>query len=202
VNFKKKLIRRPDAEVYRKTGTRSQRWLELFTDWLTFLWKTMKNMIFVTMFCGGLAACANLVAPSLTPGMPADAVRAQLGTPTNTYRDGADTLLEYARGPAGQHTFMARIDPQGKLASFEQVLTSAKFGAVRIGKDNKQTILHTFGQPAEIQRYALSDTEAWLYRYKEQDVWNSIMYVQFYPSGTVKALQNGPDPDREGSRAR
>jgi outer membrane protein assembly factor BamE (lipoprotein component of BamABCDE complex) len=162
----------------------------------------MKTVIFATMFCLALAGCANLVAPRLEPGTPADTVRAQMGTPTHVYQDGDYTVLEYARGPSGQYTFMARIDAQGKLASFEQVLSSAKFATVKIGKDNKETILHTFGQPAEVQHYPLSDTEAWLYRYKEQDIWNSIMYVQFYPTGMVKSLQSGPDPEHESSRGR
>jgi hypothetical protein len=159
----------------------------------------MKTLVFMAIFCAGLAACAHLAPASLPPGMPADAVLARLGPPGHTYRDGAETVLEY---PRGQYTFMARLDAQGKLVSYEQVLTSARFAGVRIGKDNKTTILHTFGQPAETQRYALSDTDAWLYRYKEQDVWNSVMYVQFAPDGVVKAMMNGPDPEREGGHRR
>ncbi len=156
-------------------------------------------MIFVTIFCAGLAACVHLAPASLPPGIPADAVRARLGEPSHTYQDGEYTELEYAKG---QYTFMARIDPQGKLASYEQVLTADKFATVAIGRADKASILHTFGQPAAMQRYPTSNTDAWLYHYKEQDIWNSIMYVEFYPTGKVKSLQSGPDPERESSRGR
>ncbi|WP_229218149.1 hypothetical protein [Rugamonas apoptosis] len=138
--------------------------------------------------------------PSLTPGTPEATVRAALGTPTATYRDGVDTLLEYAYGPAGQTTWMARLDPQGRLVSYQQVLTSANFATVRIGKDDRDAILHRFGRPAEVRRFAYSPSDVWMYRYKEQDVWDSVMYVEFAANGTVGRMVNGPDPEREERR--
>ena len=162
----------------------------------------MKNVISLATISVLASACAGWGGAALTPGEPEAAVRAALGTPTSTYRDGADTLLEYARGPAGQYTWMARLDPQGRLVSYEQVLTSARFGAVRIGKDDQNTILHTFGRPAEVLRFAHSPADVWMYRYKEQDVWNSVMYVEFAANGTVGKMVNGPDPEREEHRSR
>lgn len=157
----------------------------------------MKNIASLISLSVLAAGCAGWGGATLTPGEPEAAVRAALGTPTGTYRDGRDTLLEYARGPAGQYTWMARLDPQGRLVSYEQVLTSARFGAVRIGRDNRDTILHTFGRPAEVLRFAFSPADVWMYRYKEQDVWDSVMYVEFAANGTVGKMTNGPDPERE-----
>lgn len=162
----------------------------------------MKNVITLAILSVLASACAGWGGAVPAPGEPEAAVRATLGTPTATYRDGADTLLEYARGPSGQYTYMARLDPQGRLVSYEQVLTSARFGAVRIGRDNRDTILHTFGRPAEVLRFAYSPADVWMYRYKEQDVWNSVMYVEFAADGTVGKMTNGPDPERESRRNR
>jgi hypothetical protein len=162
----------------------------------------MKNIISLAIISLLAAGCAGWGGAALTPGEPETAVRAALGAPTSTYRDGADTLLEYARGPSGQYTYMARLDPQGRLVSYEQVLTSARFAAVRIGKDNRDAILHSFGRPAEVLRFARSPSDVWMYRYKEQDVWNSVMYVEFAADGMVGKMTNGPDPERESRRNR
>jgi hypothetical protein len=159
----------------------------------------MKKLIFVTIF-PVLAACASLFAPPPAPGTPVDAVRARLGQPTATYHNGPDTMLEYAYGPAGQYTFMARIGPDGRLISYEQVLSSEKFGTVKTGKDNKETILRTFGRPARVTHYASVDGDVWEYRYKEQNVWDSVMSVEFDRGGVVQSMVNGPDPEREMRR--
>jgi hypothetical protein len=160
---------------------------------------TMKKLIFVTTF-PVLAACASLFAPPPAPGTPVDAVRARLGQPTATYPNGPDTMLEYAYGPSGQYTFMARIGPDGRMISYEQVLSSEKFGTIKPGKDNKETVLHTFGRPARVTHYASVDGDVWEYRYKEQNVWDSVMSVEFNRAGVVQAMVNGPDPEREMRR--
>ena len=146
-----------------------------------------------------LTACAG---PPPLPGEPLAAVTAKLGQPTASYPDGADTLLEYAAGPFGQYAWMARIGADGRLRSYEQVLTTEKFATVKIGKDTKQTILRTFGRPADVVHYWSVDGDVWLYRYKEQDVWNSEMSVQFDRNDVVQAMVNGPDPTRERRRLR
>jgi outer membrane protein assembly factor BamE (lipoprotein component of BamABCDE complex) len=100
----------------------------------------------------------------------------------------------------GQYTWMARLGPDGRLRSYEQVPTSTKFGTVRPGKDTKATVLRTFGRPAQVTHYASVDGDVWLYRYKEQDVWDSMMAVEFNRQGVVQAMVNGPDEEREMRR--
>jgi hypothetical protein len=158
----------------------------------------MKKLVLVAILPVLLAACAGL---PLLPGEPAANVMARLGRPTGSYPNGADTMLEYAYGPFGQYTWMARIGPDGRLVSYEQVLTSQKFATVKLGKDTKETILRTFGRPAQVVHYASVDGDVWLYRYKEQDVWNSMMSVEFNRGGVVQAMVNGPDEERENRRA-
>jgi|SRR5471032_2901997 len=144
-----------------------------------------------------LAGCADFSGMPVTPGEPADAVRAKLGGPTGVYAAGPDTLLEYAKGPTGQVTYMARIGPDQRLLSYEQVLTSAKFARIRPGVDTMESVLATFGRPAEKLRLPHPPYDVWAYRYKEQNVWDSMMYVHFDPAGVVRKVVNGPDPERE-----
>ena len=157
----------------------------------------MKTMFVLAMFCGALAGCASVFGPPPAPGDSAEVVKTKLGQPTGVYRNGPDTMLEYAMGPFGQYTWMARIGPDGRLISYEQVLTNTKFGTIKIGRDNKESVLSILGRPAKQVRYYSVDGDVWQYRYKESDVWNSLMDVQFDRNGVVQALVNGPDEERE-----
>ena len=168
---------------------------------MLFFGKTaMKRLIILSILTLSLTACAQWGAPPPQPGDSADAVRARLGQPTNLYRSGNDTLLEYATGPMGQYTWMARLGPDGRLRSYEQVLNGEKFATLKPGSATKESVLHTLGRPTQVTHYASVDGDVWLYRYKEQDVWNSMMSVEFNRQGVVTALVNGPDEERENRR--
>ncbi len=142
----------------------------------------------------GLPACTALLPAEPSVGDPVETVIAKFGQPTAVYPAGQARLLEFARGPMGQFTWMARIGPDGRMLSFEQVLTDQKFGTIAIGKTTRDEVLHTLGRPAERSRVALQDYEVWSYRYKESGVWNSMMHVHFDRAGVVQMMQNGPDP--------
>lgn len=157
----------------------------------------MSKLLILAIFTCSLSGCANMFGPPPMPGDTAEVVQAKFGQPTGTYQDGADTLLEYARGPLGQYTYMARIGPDGRMRSFEQVLTGQKFATIKLGRDTKQSVLRIIGRPSKQVRYFSVDGDVWQYRYKENDVWNSVMDVQFDRNGVVQALVNGPDEERE-----
>lgn len=139
-----------------------------------------------------LAACATRPPPN--PGDSQDEVQAKLGTPTAFYTDGAARSLEYATGPMGQYTWMAHLGPDGRLSSYEQVLTGAKFATIKIDQATKEQVLRTIGRPSECSRVAMQNYEVWSYRYKEADVWNSMMHVHFDAQGVVRQMLNAPDP--------
>ena len=142
-----------------------------------------------------LGGCAALMREPPAVGEPVAAVTARLGQPTAVYPDaGGGQVLEYATGPMGQQTWMARIGPDGRLASFEQVLSGDKFATIKIGRADKDEVLRTIGRPAEHSRVLLGHYEVWSYRYKENGVWNSMMHVHFDQKGIVRLMQNGPDP--------
>jgi len=158
----------------------------------------MRKMIKMAILCPAIVL-AGCVGPFMrevpNAGEPLAAVTAKLGQPTGSYPapDGG-RMLEYATGPMGQFTWMAHIGPDGRLVSYEQVLTGEKFATIKIDKANKADVLSTIGRPAERSGVAMHNYEVWSYRYKEAGVWNSLMHVHFDQAGVVRMMQNGPDP--------
>jgi hypothetical protein len=141
-----------------------------------------------------LGGCAGLLRQAPGIGDPEDIVRQKMGAPTSIYGAGNDRLFEYATGPMGQQTYMARIGADGRLVSYEQVLTGEKFATIQVDKASKEDVLRTIGRPAEKSFVAMRDWEVWSYRYKEAGVWNSMMHVHFDKQGVVRQMLNGPDP--------
>jgi len=150
-----------------------------------------------TAFLISLGACAGFGATPVKIGDTESDVIAKMGKPTHRYDENNGHLLEYARGPWGQQTYMARIDSNGQLISFEQVLTNAKFCTLKVGQATKTDVLHTIGAPSETSFLSLSQLEVWSYPYKESGVWDSIMHVHFDKQGVVRQMMSGPDPSRD-----
>jgi hypothetical protein len=140
-----------------------------------------------------LCACSTLMPAPVNPGDTEAELFSKRGEPTHRYQDGQDRLLEYATGPWGQRTYMARIS-NGKVASFEQVLTVQKFASIKVGEATKNDVLRTVGAPSDTSYLSLTDLEVWSYPYKESEVWNSLMHVHFDRQGIVRKVLNGPDP--------
>jgi hypothetical protein len=141
--------------------------------------------------------CAALSTPPPAPGEPVAAVTAKKGRPTNIYQVADGSILEYASGPFGQETYMARIGADGLLRSWQQVLNDQTFASIKPGVATKEEVLHTVGRPAETAYLPLSKLEVWSYRYKQSGVWDSMMHVHFDQAGIVRMMQNGPDLMRE-----
>lgn len=149
--------------------------------------------ILVTALMLLVGGCAAIIPAPVNIGDSEADVLAKRGQPTHRYEDGKDRLLEYAFGPWGQRTYMARIGPDNKLISFEQVLTVEKFATIKVGGATKKDVLRTIGSPTETDYLSLSDLEVWSYPYKENGIWNSIMHVHFDRAGIVRKMLNGPD---------
>ncbi len=127
------------------------------------------------------------------PGDSEAQVLAARGKPTNRYRVGNEELLEYMTGPYGEETWMARMGADGKLISFEQVLTNEKFASLRINEASREDVLHTIGAPSERSYLPLSKLEVWTYSYLESGVWHSLMHVHFDNGGIVRKMINTPN---------
>lgn len=140
-----------------------------------------------------VAGCAGLLTPPVQSGATEAEVLAKLGRPTHRYQDGNAQLLEYATGPWGQRTWMARIGADGRLESYRQILTTPVFATIIVGKSTKEDVLHTIGAPSETSYFSRIDREVWTYAYKENNAWDSLMHVYFDQSGVVRQMMNAPD---------
>jgi hypothetical protein len=142
-----------------------------------------------------MSACAPLVRRTPAPGTPLAEVTARLGKPSAVYPiPGGGQMLEYRGQPMGQFQHMARIGPDGRLLSYEQVLTTENFAKVPVGYWNKDDVLRAFGRPADISTERVNGDEVWSYRYKEKGVWDSLMNITFTKLGVVRRLQSTADP--------
>jgi hypothetical protein len=159
-----------------------------------------KKALGAALLTSFLFGCAGIGSRAVMIGEPESGVISKLGNPHHIYQDGSSRLLEYKTGPWGQRTYMARISPDGKLVSYEQVLTNDKFASIIVGSATKEDVLRRVGSPSETSYLSLKDLEVWSYPYKESDTWNSVMHVHFDRRGIVHSLQNGPDLrfDRDG----
>jgi hypothetical protein len=155
---------------------------------------------FLAVCIATLQACGTLIPAPINKGDSEADVIAKRGQPAHRYQQGSDILLEYPTGPFGQRTYMARIGPDGRVISFDQVLNTQTFGTIKVGEATKADVLRTIGSPSETSYLSLSDLEVWSYPYKESDVWNSMMHVHFDRSGIVRRMLNGPDPRYDPDR--
>nr|WP_150809262.1 hypothetical protein [Pandoraea sputorum] len=125
-------------------------------------------------------------------------VQAQLGKPKEVYplAPGVTRWL-YPTKPFGEETIAADFDAQGRLLHVTQVLSTQEFNKVEIDKWTKTDVLHHFGEPVETSAFPLMKREVWTYRFKQDDVWFSMMNFYFDADGIVKTTQISPDPLHE-----
>lgn len=140
-----------------------------------------------------LSGCASIFTTP-QPGISEQEVIALKGQTDAVYQIGDSRLLEWSVGAWSQYAYMAKIGPDGKLVSYEQVLTREKFGSIPIDRFTKLDVLQTVGHPTETDYLPLIDREVWAYRYKEEGIWNSMMYIYFDSQGIVRRMENGMDP--------
>lgn len=141
-----------------------------------------------------LAACAGYDGRGLLPGQARLAdVEQRMGPPAMRWQapDGSRQLA-YPRGPAGYHTYMVHIAPDGRLLSIENVLDNKGFAAIRAGM-SKDEVLRTLGppDPAGTAYFARRDELVWEWRFC--DAWSepARFYVLFDgSSGKVRSTMS------------
>ena len=139
-----------------------------------------------------LAGCAGTYGPqALKTGASLNEVTSALGTPTGRYPRAGGERVEYARGPYGKHTYMLDFDGQGRLTSWEQVLTEEKFDTLRAGA-TRDELLFMLGHPSDRRALALHNRALWSYRY--DGPFCKWFQVDLDAGGKVVATGYGPDP--------
>lgn len=148
------------------------------------------GLVLALVLCGALG-CATYGPPNLPVGASVDDATRALGKPTGDYvLPAGGKRLEFARGPFGKHTYMLDFDAQGKLLTWAQVLTEARFNAVRAGEPQDQVLL-ALGHPSEQSRLGLQRRTLWSYRYE-------TLFCQWFQVGLDEAgrvVDSGYAPD-------
>ncbi|MDR0933744.1 MAG: hypothetical protein LBM56_01460, partial [Burkholderiaceae bacterium] len=155
--------------------------------------KRFAACFFMLILTLGLSGCAAF-SPPPEPGASEDEIISRYGNPTAIYPDGDTVLWEYAGGYWSQQTWMAKINKNHRLISWEEVRTDARFATLVIGKSTKTDVLKTVGQPTETSRIHLNNYEVWSYRYLQDGVWDAMMHLMFDEQGIFRKMETGLDP--------
>lgn len=128
------------------------------------------------------SACAS---QQLRPGMSEADVLQAMGPPAMELRDtDGSRHLAYPSGPFGLQTYMARIAPDGRVRSVEQVLDDGRFDAIRPGMTSDE-LLRLIGPPGERVRFANLRQTAWDYRFRDTWGYIAILSVMVDDTGRV-----------------
>lgn len=135
------------------------------------------------------------------PGTPYTQVVARYGRP--------DLLCPLAGGgqravwtsqPMGHYAWGTDVDAEGRIGHMQALLTDQHFRSKLVIGWTSGQVRCEFGPPAIIDGTGLPGRTAvvWSYRYLQDGVWNSLMYVYMGPNGDHVTSHNpGPDPAYE-----
>lgn len=156
--------------------------------------KTLRRTALMLAVAAVLGACASPA--NIQPGESSSAVISRLGQPTlQRPLPGGGERLIWSGQPMGQFVWISDTDASGRVVSTFQALTSERFQMLDKGRWDKDRLLFEFGPPAEINRVGLKGEHiVWNYRFREDGVWNSLMYVYTDANGIVTKHHPGPDP--------
>lgn len=141
-----------------------------------------------------LSACTSL--SDMPPGTSLQALQAQFGHPSVVCPPHSPNRFIWSQQPFGQFAWAADLNEQQQLIQATQVLTDKEFTLLSTGDWDQNRVHCHFGPPAEIDRTPYKGVRmlVWSYRYKQNGVWDALMYVYFGDDGLVKLYHPGPDP--------
>lgn len=144
-----------------------------------------------------LGACASYSGSTLQPGVSGlEQVQAQMGLPALRWVDADGAMqLAYPRGPAGFHTYMVKLGPDGRLQSIRNVLDEQSFRGIRAGMDQDEVQRH-IGPPdhGRSAYFKARDELAWEWRFREV-YGNPAHFVVLFDAtkGTVRSTMTLPE---------
>lgn len=136
--------------------------------------------------CMALSAC--MVPQWQKPGTPAAQIAQGMGAPQGkvALADGGERWV-YSFQPAGQQVYHMVMDGQRRLLRVEQVLQEAYFQRLRMGVDDRQSVLDFFGRPALVEGVANFKGDIWTYRIRENGI-DRQAHVFLDPQGVVRRV--------------
>lgn len=133
-----------------------------------------RRFLAVGALAAALGGCAGYGGAGLMPGQAtADDVLRVMGPPSLQWTDAdGSRQFAYPRGPAGVHTFMAHIGPDGRLQRLDNVLDEDGFARIAPGMTPAQ-VLRQLGPPQPRTVYFKArDERVWEWRYC--DAWAQL----------------------------
>ena len=128
----------------------------------------LSDLLLGLALLAGLSGCAVLQPRLAQPGQSEAEMLATMGRPSGRYAmDGGLQRVEYAKGPQGRVTWMVDLDPAGRVAHVQQVLTPANFDRVAHGMP-RDALLRLLGRPGHIAGEFMN-RETWSWRYETYD---------------------------------
>lgn len=148
--------------------------------------KPFPLLVVIALLLGG---CASYDGRGLAPGQSAAEVEAAMGAPTERVKaaDG-DTIWFYSRQPFGRQMYAARIAPDGRLRSLEQVLTEANTAKLVPGVSTRSQVLELFGPPYQTSRFERMDREVWTWTIYNINQLDFYLHVQMSFDGIVREV--------------
>ena len=156
----------------------------------------MKKSLLAVLATIALAGCAPMT--SIQPGTSLADVTSKYGRPqVSCPIQGGATRMVWSQQPMGEYAWATTVSKDGKVGTFEQVLTDKNFQRLANGTWTASMVQCQFGPPANIDQFGDGDgsKNVWEYRYKQDSEWFSIMYVYMSSDGSrVLRFSPGPDP--------
>ena len=134
-----------------------------------------------------LAGCA---VTSVKPGTPRELVTAGYGKPSAIVSISTGTRLQYSRQPFGQSVVMVDLDAGGRVVSATEVMTSAAFSRIEVGKWTRADIEREFGPPAIVDGVASWRGDIMTYRWRDA-VTDMFFFVYLDPANVVQRTGQG-----------
>ena len=149
-----------------------------------------------------LTSCAS--PGDIAPGTPLAEVQAKWGAPNfSCLQPNGMRRLIWTRQPMGQYAWGANLTADGRVDRLTPLLTDEHFKLLATGEWTAEQVRCEFGPPAHIDEVGLPSVRqvVWAYRYRQDHVWNSLMYVYLGKNGDrVTRFHPGPDPMYEEDR--
>lgn len=154
----------------------------------------LRNLTLLVTSLFTLSACTTL--SDMPVGTTLAELEQQFGNPTISCPAENPNRFVWSMQPMGQKAWGVDTNTQQQLTKATQVLSDSHFALLSEGVWDKDKVWCYFGPPAEkdITPYKGVKMRVWSYRYKQNGVWDSLMYVYFDEENRVKHYHPGPDP--------
>ncbi len=116
----------------------------------------------------------------------------RMGKPTGEWTTAQGTIVEYARGPYGKHTFFIALDTQQKVVQSSQVLTLENFEKITPGMTTEE-VRRLIGRSFEVASLARDRGEVWSYRF--ESVFCEWFQIEFSNEKRVRSKGMGIPPE-------